>query len=111
MQDKLKVDFTSRKKELDKLIMEAVNAMNSSESSAESEEEVKPKKRKADSRRSEKAHQMKRRTGRNLKRRRLGQSLNTPASLAHTSSLRTSQVSWELRKCHAMKLSRKFGQS
>jgi upstream activation factor subunit UAF30 len=49
MQDKLKVDFTSRKKELDKLIMEAVNAMNSSESSAESEEEVKPKKRKADS--------------------------------------------------------------
>lgn len=49
LQDKLKVDFTTRKKELDKLIMEAVNAMQSSESSAESEPEVKPKKRKADS--------------------------------------------------------------
>lgn len=50
LQDKLKVDFTSRKKELDKLIMEAVNAMQSSEeSSEESEPEVKPKKRKAES--------------------------------------------------------------
>lgn len=49
LQDKLKVDFTSRKKELDKLIMEAVNAMQDSESEpeAESEPEVKPKKRKA----------------------------------------------------------------
>lgn len=50
MQVKLKVDFTQRKKEIDKLIMEAVNAMQSSEESSEaSEPEVKPKKRKADS--------------------------------------------------------------
>lgn len=52
MEEKLKVDLTQRKKEIDKLVMEAVNAMNSSEdeSSAASEPEVKPKKkRKADS--------------------------------------------------------------
>jgi len=50
LQDKLKVDFTSRKKELDKLIMAAVNEMQSSEeSSEESEPETKPKKRKAES--------------------------------------------------------------
>lgn len=49
MQDKLKIDLTSRKKELDKLIMEAVNAMDQSSDSAESEPEVKAKKRKADS--------------------------------------------------------------
>ncbi|XP_070490194.1 uncharacterized protein Non2 [Chironomus tepperi] len=50
LQNKLKVDFSSRKKELDKLIMEAVNAMQDSESaeeepSEESEPEVKPAKR------------------------------------------------------------------
>lgn len=49
MQIKLKVDLTPRKKELDKLIMDAVNAMNTDEESAESEPEVKTKKRKADS--------------------------------------------------------------
>ncbi|KAG5673816.1 hypothetical protein PVAND_003832 [Polypedilum vanderplanki] len=38
LQNKLKVDFTSRKKELDKLIMAEVNAMQDSES--EEEEEV-----------------------------------------------------------------------
>lgn len=51
LEQKLKVDFSSRKKELDKLIMEAVNAMQSAESSEsdpESEPEVKKKKRKAD---------------------------------------------------------------
>lgn len=51
LEQKLKVDFSSRKKELDKLIMDAVNAMQSGESSeseAESEPEVKKKKRKAD---------------------------------------------------------------
>lgn len=51
LEQKLKVDFSSRKKELDKLIMEAVNAMQSAESSQseeESEPEVKKKKRKAD---------------------------------------------------------------
>ncbi|CAG9809847.1 unnamed protein product [Chironomus riparius] len=49
LQNKLKVDFSSRKKELDKLIMEAVNSMQDSESdedpSEESEPEVKPAKR------------------------------------------------------------------
>lgn len=51
LEEKLKVDLTSRKKELDKLIMECVNAMqDSEEESSESEPEpVKPKKRKADS--------------------------------------------------------------
>jgi len=51
LQDKLNADFSSRKKEIDKLIMEAVNAMQSeSEASSESEPEVKTtKKRKADS--------------------------------------------------------------
>lgn len=70
LQDKLNADFSSRKKEIDKLIMEAVNGKNSfgniqqplsidfvsilamqseSEASSESEPEVKPKKRKADS--------------------------------------------------------------
>lgn len=52
LEQKLKVDFSSRKKELDKLIMEAVNAMQSadesSESDPESEPETKKKKRKAD---------------------------------------------------------------
>lgn len=51
LEQKLKVDFSSRKKELDKLIMEAVNAMQSAESSeseADSEPEVKKKKRKAE---------------------------------------------------------------
>lgn len=51
LEQKLKVDFSSRKKELDKLIMEAVNAMQSAEESSESEEsepEVKKKKRRAD---------------------------------------------------------------
>lgn len=51
LEQKLKVDFSSRKKELDKLIMDAVNAMQSgdesSESEPESEPEVKKKKRKA----------------------------------------------------------------
>jgi upstream activation factor subunit UAF30 len=52
LQEKLHVDLTSRKKELDKLIMECVNAMASEgeSSSDESVEEVKPtKKRKAES--------------------------------------------------------------
>lgn len=49
MQEKLKVDFTQRKKEIDKIIMEVVNSMNDDDSSEESEPEVKPKKRKADS--------------------------------------------------------------
>lgn len=53
LQDKLHIDLTSRKKELDKLIMECVNNMQDSSdesaSEAESEPEVKPKKRKADS--------------------------------------------------------------
>lgn len=51
LEEKLKVDLTSRKKELDKLIMECVNSMqDSDEESSESEPEpVKPKKRKADS--------------------------------------------------------------
>lgn len=50
LQDKLKADFTQRKKEIDKLTMEIVNSMNSSSDAAsESEPEVKPKKRKADS--------------------------------------------------------------
>lgn len=54
LEAKLKVDFSTRKKELDKLIMEAVNAMKSadeeeeSSESEESEPEVKKKKRKAD---------------------------------------------------------------
>lgn len=51
LEQKLKVDFSSRKKELDKLIMEAVNAMQSADESSESEQsepEVKKKKRKAD---------------------------------------------------------------
>lgn len=52
MEQKLKVDFSSRKKELDKLIMEAVNAMQSADDESESEEdsepEVKKKKRRAD---------------------------------------------------------------
>lgn len=51
LEQKLKVDFSSRKKELDKLVMEVVNAMqspDSSQSDAESEPEVKKKKRKAD---------------------------------------------------------------
>lgn len=52
LEKKLKVDFSARKKELDKLIMEAVNAMQSAESASESdpesEPEVKKKKRKAD---------------------------------------------------------------
>lgn len=51
LEQKLKVDFSSRKKELDKLIMEAVNAMQSAEESSESvdsEPEVKKNKRKAD---------------------------------------------------------------
>lgn len=49
LQIKLKVDFSQRKKELDKLIMEAVNAMQTSEedTSEPEEEVVKPKKRKA----------------------------------------------------------------
>lgn len=38
LQDKLKVDFTSRKKELDKLIMAAVNAMQDSEEDEDEEE-------------------------------------------------------------------------
>lgn len=50
LQEKLSIDLTSRKKELDKIIMECVNAMQDSESSSsESETEVKPKKRKAES--------------------------------------------------------------
>lgn len=51
LEEKLKVDLTSRKKELDKLIMECVNAMQDSdeESSASEPEPVKPKKRKAES--------------------------------------------------------------
>lgn len=49
LQVKLKTDFSQRKKEIDKIIMEVVNSL-SNESSAESEPEVaKPKKRKADS--------------------------------------------------------------
>lgn len=48
LQVKFKADFSQRKKEIDKIIMEAVNSLN--ESSAESEPEAaKPKKRKADS--------------------------------------------------------------
>lgn len=49
LQVKLKTDFSQRKKEIDKIIMEVVNSL-SNESSAESEPEAaKPKKRKADS--------------------------------------------------------------
>lgn len=49
LQIKLKTDFTQRKKEIDKLIMEAVNAMQSSESSAESEPEAKPSRKRKES--------------------------------------------------------------
>lgn len=51
LEAKLHIDLTSRKKELDKLIMECVNSMqdSASSSSEESEPVVKAKKRKADS--------------------------------------------------------------
>jgi len=56
LQDKLKVDLTPRKKELDKIIMAAVNEMQSSEESSEGSEPLAPrasaskaKKRKAES--------------------------------------------------------------
>lgn len=42
LEKKLKVDFSSRKKELDKLIMEAVNSMQDSESEEEEEVESEP---------------------------------------------------------------------